>query len=153
MLIFLYEAIKYQELSLYIIKGLSFDFPKNKQPLPQSCIFLIPKICSERGPFRYCHIQISHLVIISRFDFQGYWVKTYLKNQNLLADDSSNFSIMTVNYWSKSPILDSQKVGFLNFNFTRHEILDFSLFLVYLTRVQRRKKIRERIVQTWIFSR
>ena len=46
----------------------------------------------------------------------------------------------------RSQFWTAEKVGFLNFNFTRHEILDFSLFLVYLTRVQRRKKIRERIV-------
>ena len=29
MLIFSYEAVKYQKASLYIMKGLSFDFPKN----------------------------------------------------------------------------------------------------------------------------
>ena len=29
MLIFSYEAIKYQKVYVYIMKGLSFDFPKN----------------------------------------------------------------------------------------------------------------------------
>ena len=30
MLNFSYEAVKYQKVSVYIMKGLSFDFPKNK---------------------------------------------------------------------------------------------------------------------------
>ena len=29
MLIFSYEAVKYQKVSLYIMKGLSFAFPEN----------------------------------------------------------------------------------------------------------------------------
>ena len=29
MLIFSYEAIKYQKVYVYIMKGLSFEFPKN----------------------------------------------------------------------------------------------------------------------------
>ena len=29
MFIFSYEAVKYQKMSVYVMKGLPFDFPKN----------------------------------------------------------------------------------------------------------------------------
>ena len=40
-------------------------------------------------------------------------------------------------FWSEDPILNNQKVGFLTL--PGPEILDFSLTLVYLTRVQMRR--------------
>ena len=57
MLIFSYEAVKYQKVSVYIMKGLSFDYPKNTTAFTsdsQSSIFffffLTPKIGLERDP-------------------------------------------------------------------------------------------------------
>ena len=59
MLIFSYEAVKYQKVSLYIMKGLPFAFPENTAAFTydsQSCIFfLTPKISPERSPFNSCH--------------------------------------------------------------------------------------------------
>ena len=33
-IIFSYEAVKYQKVSVYIMKGLFFDFPRNTTALP-----------------------------------------------------------------------------------------------------------------------
>ena len=51
MLIFSYEAIKYQKVYVYIMKGLSFDFPKNTIAFTSSYIFFLTlKISPDRGP-------------------------------------------------------------------------------------------------------
>ena len=58
LLIFSYEALKYQQVSVYIMKGQSFDFPKTQQLLlvtPSIAFFLTPKISHERDPFKSCH--------------------------------------------------------------------------------------------------